>query len=163
MDSVYLHFTAGGRELAFPAAAIAEVVALPRLMRPPSTPPLIEGLMNLRGEPVPVVLLPRLLDLPQSPQTPFSIAIVLKPGLEGGWAVRVDRALDVVIWPDASVGPAPADLAFNDCVAGVRTEPEGRMVPVLSPARLLERRERLILAAYRDRAQQRQELWRIPS
>lgn len=169
MDSVYLHFTAVGRDLAFPVAAIAEVVALPRLMRPPATPPLVEGIMNLRGQPVPVILLSLLLDLPRSPQGPFTIqtafttAIVFKPGIEGGWAAQADRVLDVVTWPDSTVGPAPADLAFNDCVAGIRTEADGRMVPVLSPERLLERRERLILAAYRDRAQQRQELWRIPS
>lgn len=150
---------AGGRDLAVSTSAVGEVVALPRLWRPPTAPPLVEGLMNCRGDPVPVIRLARLLGLPDSRIGLFAPVIVFKDE-DGAWAALVDRVVDVVAWPDKMLEPAPADLTFNDCVSEIGVEAEGRLVPVLSLKRLLERRERQILTAFRDRALQRQEEWK---
>lgn len=160
MERFYLLFTVGGRELAVLADSVGEVVALPRLTRPPASPPLVEGLMNLRGKSVPVIKLARLLGLSEPIRVGLFSSVIIFRDEPVRWAALVERALDVVQWPDTMIEPAPGDLTFNDCVSEIAVEAGARLVPVVSLARLLERRERQLLAAFHDQALRRQVDWK---
>lgn len=147
-----LLFHLSGSALAFPADAIAELVLEPRLLRPPAAPSVVAGLLNRRGEPVPVVRLSRLLELPDPPPGLFRVLVVLSRPLR--WAVLAERA-DAVL--DLHTQPPPeAGMSFNDCVtalAGIA----GGMVAVLSPERLLRRNEILALEDFSQWAGERME------
>lgn len=56
-----LTFAAGGRALAIPADAVAEVVAAPRITRVPQSPASLRGLANLRGKVTPILSVDTLL------------------------------------------------------------------------------------------------------
>lgn len=147
-----LLFHLSGTALAFPADAIAELVLEPRLIRLPATPTVVAGLMNRRGQPVPVVRLSRLLGLPEPSSGLFRVLVVLSRPLH--WAVLVERA-DAVL--DLRTQPPPeAGMTFNNCVTALAATADA-MVAVLSPERLLRRREALALEDFRQRSRERME------
>lgn len=51
----YLTFTAAGERLAIPIAVVKEIIELPTITRVPMTPEAIRGVINLRGNVVPVI------------------------------------------------------------------------------------------------------------
>lgn len=142
--------------LAIPASSVAELVHLPRLARLPSQPPVLEGVLTLRGRVAPVVRLDRLLGLGEGRLGPFSALVVLSRPPPAPWAVIVERAVDVV--EAEAPEPTPSDWSFNDCVGWTWATPAGA-VPVLAPDRLMDRRERQVLEAFRDEAERRREEW----
>lgn len=160
---VHLVFTLAGTRLALPADAVAEIVFEPRLVRPPGAPPALVGVMNLRGWLVPVVALARLFGLPPAPAGAFRPLVVLRRPAPAPWAVRVDEVVDVVEVAAEDLRPPLGGTLFDACVAalfdacaaGLYAAPGGGMIPVLSPDRLLDRREAETLAAMRDRAAER--------
>ncbi|HLO79184.1 MAG TPA: chemotaxis protein CheW, partial [Magnetospirillum sp.] len=135
-------FAVSGRRLAFPADAVAELVLEPALESPPEMPTVLAGLFNLRGRVVPVVRPDRLLGLPPPAAGLFRTLLVIN-GRDGPWALLAERAL-AVVEADAAEA-APADVSFDDCVVAMHAAPEGA-VPVLSPDRLVRRREAQVLA-----------------
>lgn len=136
--------------LALPADCLAEIVLEPRLIRPPTAPKVVAGVMDLRGCMVPVVRLDRLLGLPAPSSAPFRPVLVLSRPPPAPWAVLVDEVEDVVDSGTPRL-PSPPEIAFDDCVLGLLPL-SGGPVPVLAPERLLRKRETLALEDFGDRA-----------
>lgn len=154
---LWLEVTMAGMALALPATAIAEIVPLPRLWRPPGAPPVVFGVMDLRVQAVAVVRLDRLLGLDNDGRLgPFSPVVVLKG--TAPWGVAVERAVGVHRIEAGQVAPAPADSSFNGCVEVVVP---GRMPPLLllRPERLLLVREKRALEAFAEMARERAGEW----
>ena len=150
-----LFFQLGGQLCALPADAVAEVVPLPALSRPPGLPDLLEGLLNLGGQTVPVVRLDRLLGLP--PLTPglYTPLLILRPG---PLALLVETVRGLVSVPAAEVRPGPAGHSCNDCLEGELTlagVPSAPPVALLCPERLLLAQERRCLEQVRAAEQVR--------
>lgn len=154
-SEMHVVFRLSGTRLALPADCIAEIVLEPRLVRPPTAPPVVAGVMVLRGCLVPVIRLERLLELPKPANLPFRPLLVLSRPPPAPWAVLVER-VEEILGPEFVRLPPPADLAFDDCVSALLATPEGA-VPVLAPERLLRKRESLALEVFRDRAAARLE------
>lgn len=125
---------------AVPVRSVREVVDAPAVTPVPRAPACVEGIINLRGNVVPVVNLARRL------------------GLEG---VAGARCIVVVEWDDEEVGllvdevaaVQPLDELQTDGIAGaggtadpfaaaLSRLPDGRVIVVLDLARLLDLRER---------------------
>ena len=157
--NTHVIFRLSGARLALPADSVAEIVLEPRLMRPPGAPEVVAGLMDLRGCAVPVVRLDRLLGLAEPARAPFRPLLVLSRPPPAPWAVLAE-AVEQVFFADQPMAPAPRDLSFDDCVAGM-VATQGGMVPVLAPERLLRKRESLALEEFRDRAAARLEGFRL--
>lgn len=153
LSDLLVMFAVSGSTLALPADAVSEFVPEPALLRPPGMPSVLAGLFRLRGRVVPAVRTERLLDLPPPRPGPFRALVVLRSS-EGPWALLVERVMAVV--SAGELAPAPAGLSFYDCVMALHSTAEGA-VPVLSPYRLMRRRESLALASFADRAAQRWE------
>lgn len=151
LSEMFLTFRLSGGRLALPADCVAEIVLEPRLDRLPTAPPVVAGVMNLRGDAVPVLRAERILGRAEPVPAPFRAVIVLSRPPPAPWALLVDRADDVA---PASLSAVPPDMAFDDCVCGVLVLADG-LVPLLSPERLLRRREADALEAFRDRAAER--------
>jgi purine-binding chemotaxis protein CheW len=154
-SEMHVVFRLSGARLALPADCVAEIVLEPQLTRPPAAPPVMAGLMNLRGCVVPVIRLERLLELPAPAPGPFRPLLVLSRPPPAPWAVLVEQ-VEAVLGNDFRGEPPPADLAFNDCVVAVLATPDG-LVAVLAPERLMRKREALALEAFVDRANARLE------
>lgn len=67
----------GTRQLAIPAGDVAEIVRLPKLTRVPHTPRSLVGVVNLRGNVVPVLSLARLLNEREDALSPVSRIVML--------------------------------------------------------------------------------------
>jgi purine-binding chemotaxis protein CheW len=147
-----LLFRLGGHACALPADAVAEVVPLPLLSRPPGLPDLLEGLLNLGGWAVPVVRLDRLLGLP--PLTPGLYTPLLVLRRPAALALLVEAVQGLVSVPAADVRPGAPGHSCNDCLEGELTL-AGRPVALLDPERLLLAKERRCLAALQAAEQER--------
>jgi purine-binding chemotaxis protein CheW len=150
-------FELSNRSFALDPAAVARVVALPLLSRPPGTPPLLHGFLNLGGEAVPVLDLRRLLDLAGpdgasepgpdgrppaagAPPDPYAHLIIVKRA-PVPLALLVDRAIGLLAVDDEAVSPLQAGQTFNDC-AEQSVQLADRTVALLSVDRLLLQEER---------------------
>lgn len=158
LTGLHLVFDVSSTLMALPAEAVAEMVLLPRLARFPAMPAMLEGVMNLRGHAVPVIAMARLLGLGGGAPGRFSPVVVLGGAVR--WGALVDRAV-AVDHLTPSPDPPPPDLSFNDCVAAMAVGAAGGepLLPVLDPARLLTRREILVLGDFRRLAEDRLEEW----
>ncbi len=158
---LHLIFEVSSTMMALPVEAVAEVVLLPRLGRFPAMPTMLDGVMNLRGRAVPVVAMARLLGLGEGNPGRFSPVVVM--GGTVSWGGLVDRAV-AVAQLTRSPQPPPPDLTLNDCVVAMAGGEVGEfggigLLPILDPARLLTRREMLVLGDFRRLAEDRLEEW----
>lgn len=84
-----------GRRLGLPAASVRELLRAVQITPVPRTSPWVEGIINLRGQIVPVLDFRRWLNLPAKPLDPSEHFVVVQAG-ERLVTFRVDRAVDLV-------------------------------------------------------------------
>jgi purine-binding chemotaxis protein CheW len=84
-----LVFMVGGSRCAVPLAHVHEVARAVAITPLPTAPPIVEGVINVRGTVVPVVDLRSRLDLPPEPLRPEQRLIVVQAGARTV-ALRVD-------------------------------------------------------------------------
>lgn len=104
-------FELGERFFAFRGEAIREVlIGSERLFFVPGMPASVEGVINVRGDIVSVILLYSLLQLDSTqPKTSGSSLLLAEAsGMQTG--VRVDSLLDVVDWPLSQLKQPPESL-----------------------------------------------------
>lgn len=154
--SPHLFFRVSGEAFALPTPDVRELVLPPRLWRPPTCPAALAGILDLRGEAIPVLRLDRLLGLAPAAGGPFAPIVVLRRR-GGDWAVAADAVLDVA--PGLSSSPVDG-AAFHGCVAARLTWAAGE-AHLLAPERLLQRREEAVLEEFRSLAAHRMDVeWR---
>ena len=112
-----LLFELGGQRYGLPADCVREVVRMVAITSLPRAPRVIEGVVNVRGEIVPVYDLRVRFNLPPREPDPAEHLIVLKV-LAGSVAIRVDAAESFETVPDVDVTPPSS---FADSLGGVAT------------------------------------------
>ncbi len=108
--SEWLCCQAGGQTLGVPVSAVREVVRCADLSPMPLTPPVVRGVMNLRGNPLLVLDLAALLGLAERPPKRHSAVVVVHAGqARSGTAVGlwVDRVHEILNVDAAQVGASP--------------------------------------------------------
>lgn len=143
----FLIFRLGEEEYGLPIAAVEEVARRPeRLTRVPHAPAYLEGVMNLRGQVIPVIDQRHRFAAEGGPRGAGRIVIVTVNGLRAGFAV--DAVTEVRAVPAAELAPAPqlaaTALPVFDRVA--RLGRDGRMILLIAPQALLDAAERDLLA-----------------
>lgn len=150
----YVVFRLGPDEFGLPVEAVDEVARAPaKVARLPKTPAFLEGVINLRGEVLPVVDQRRRFDMPPAEDLDARRLIVLRTERHRA-GVIVDRVSEVLRCDPTAIEQAP-DLAgeANRLVNGVvNLEASGRLVMLLDPAELLTRAERGLLDAFQPGA-----------
>ncbi len=146
----FLVFRLGEDEYGLPIDAIDEVTRLPeKITRVPKTPKFLEGVVNLRGEVLPVIDQRRRFDLPAIEDgTRRRIVVVRTKQHRAG--VIVDSVTDILTSSSDAIDPAP-DLTgeATRLVSGIlNLEAAGRIVLLLDPAELLTRAERGLLDSF---------------
>ncbi len=107
-NALYVHFEVGGTSFLAAASEVQEIMTAPRPVPVPLAPPAIAGLINLRGQIMPVVELGRLLGEAERPDAP--LGVVVRAGTEA-FALLVDAVHDVVEISPTMLHPPPVNLA----------------------------------------------------
>ena len=126
---------------AAPVEKVQEILDMRPIARLPQTPETLLGMIDVRGQGIPVVDLRFTLGLPAAPDTENTRIIVL--ALAGQEAdqrlgLRADRVFEVTILDDDALDPPPAVSGnwSGHCIAGIGRR-NGRFVTVLDLERLL--------------------------
>jgi purine-binding chemotaxis protein CheW len=146
-EKAFLVFRLGDEEFGLPVEAVVEVAAAPeQVTRIPKTPKFLEGVVNLRGDVVPVIDQRRRFELPPSPDPRRRRLVVLRTGRYRA-ALIVDGVREVLRVAAGAIAPGP-DIAqeATRLVSGVANlERDGRLVLLLDPEELLTRSEQRLL------------------
>jgi purine-binding chemotaxis protein CheW len=143
---------------AVPLENVERIVPMAQLAHPPGLPSPLEGILNLAGIAVPVLRLERLLQLPVQRPGLYSMLILLKGASEGGVALLVDRVSEVLTVAESALIPVGKQHSFNGC-AEAAVPVRDDIIPLLSTAQILLRKERESLAEFQALAQLRLQEW----
>jgi purine-binding chemotaxis protein CheW len=150
-ELILLVFRLGNDEFALPIDAVVEVAQVPaQITRVPKTPKFLEGVVNLRGEVLPVVDQRRRFDMPKLEKSEARRLVVVKTERHRA-GIIVDGVSDVLRTDRANVAAPPnlTDEKTARLVRGViNLEKAGRMVLLLDPAELLTRAEQGLLDTF---------------
>jgi purine-binding chemotaxis protein CheW len=151
----FVVFRLGEDEFGLPIEAVNEVARVPeQISRLPRTPRFLEGVVNLRGEVLPVVDQRRRFDMPPLTEKAGRRLIVVRTEKHRAGLI-VDAVLEVLRCSADRIEPAPN--LTNETVrlvhGVINLEKAGRMVLLLDPAELLTRAERGLLDAFEAKAE----------
>ena len=149
-EQTFLVFRLGEDEFALPIEAVDEVGRVPaQITRLPKTPKFLEGVVNLRGDVLPVVDQRRRFDMPASSDTERRRLVVVRTELHRAGLI-VDSVSDVLrVSGNAVEAPPALTDEIARLVRGViNLEQSQRIVLVLDPAELLTAAERGRLDAF---------------
>lgn len=147
----FLVFRLGGDEFALPIEMVDEVAQVPEpITRVPKTPKFLEGVVNLRGEVLPVIDQRKRFDMPRSEQPATTRRLIVVRTQKHRAGLIIDAISDVIRVLPAAVEPAPE---LTDGIARlvrgvINLEQSGRIVLVLDPLELLTQAERGRLDAF---------------
>ena len=148
-----LVFRLGEDEFALPIEEVDEVTRVPdEITRVPKTPKFLEGVINLRGDVLPVVDQRRRFDMPRFEGAGRRLIVVRTDRHRAG--LIVDSVSEVLRHAENAIGPPP-DLTddISRLVRGVINLAErGRIVLLLDPVELLTRAERELLDSFASKA-----------
>jgi len=146
----FVVFRLGDDDFGLPIEAVEEVALVPQqISRLPKTPKFLEGVVNLRGDVLPVVDQRRRFDMaPPADRATQRLMVVRTERHRAG--LIVDSVSDVLRCPANAIAPAPnLTNEKTRLVHGViNLEKSGRIILLLDPAELLTRAERGLLDAF---------------
>ena len=150
-ELIVLVFRLGDDEFAIPIEAVVEVAQVPlQITRVPKTPKFLEGVVNLRGEVLPVVDQRRRFDLPMLEKNAARRLMVIKTERHRAGLI-VDSVSDVLRTDRDNIAPPPqlTDEKTSRLVRGViNLEKANRIVLLLDPTELLTRAEQGLLDTF---------------
>jgi len=143
----HLAFRLGEECYGLPLEGVREIVRVPPLTEVPRAAPNLLGVMNLRGEVLPVYDLKVRLRLSLAAAkvagpdadpkaVPRSARVVVVRSPEGDAGVLVDAVLEVLRVPPSAIEPPPAGSAERGCIAGLARR-KGSLCILLDPKEVL--------------------------
>ncbi|HEY1944892.1 MAG TPA: chemotaxis protein CheW [Roseiarcus sp.] len=153
LERQFVIFRLGDDEFALPVDAVEEVARVPdRITRIPKTPGFLEGVVNVRGEVLPVVDQRRRFNMPRFEGAGRRLVVVRTDRRRAG--LIVDSVSEVLRCAGEAIGQPP-DLTDDIArlVQGViNLVEQARIVLVLDPVELLTRTEHEMLDAFEPKA-----------
>ena len=152
----FLVFRLGDDEFGLPIEAVDEVARVPeQITRLPKTPKFLEGVVNLRGDVLPVVDQRRRFDMPAAAERAGRRLVVVRTERHRAGLI-VDSVSDVLRCAADDIEPAPnlSNEAIKLVQGVINLEKAARMVLLLDPAELLTRAERGLLDTFQAKAGQ---------
>jgi purine-binding chemotaxis protein CheW len=122
-----LLFEVGGQRFALWAREVEHLVRATAIAALPSAPAIIDGVVNVHGEIVPVVDLAARFGLPRSPLSPAQHFIFARAGARRV-ALRVDRAVELIAVLRCDIKPPGQVAPGASHVAGIAAIPGGVIV-----------------------------------
>lgn len=134
----YATFTLGGHFLGVDVLEVQEVLRGQSLTRVPLASPVVEGLINLRGQIVTAVDMRRVLGLPSREAGEGAVSVVVRSS-QGAVSLQVDEIEDVIgLNADSFEAPPPnIESSVRALFSGVH-KLAGRLLLVLNTERTVE-------------------------
>lgn len=154
-ELIFLVFRLGNDEFGLPIDTVAEVMQVPaQITRVPKAPKFLEGVVNLRGDVLPVVDQRRRFDMPALDKPEGRRIVVIQTERHRAGLI-VDSVADVLrVAPDAVEPPPALTEATSRLVRGVvNLEQSERLVLVLDPSEVLTRAEQGLLDTFQQSSQ----------
>jgi purine-binding chemotaxis protein CheW len=151
----FIVFRLGDDEFGLPVEAVDEVARVPdKVTRVPRTPAFLEGVVNLRGDVLPVIDGRRRFDMPPAEVAERRRLLVVRSERHRAGLI-VDAVLGISFATRDAIEPAPdvTGEATRLVQGVVNLEAEGRIVLLLEPADLLTRTERGFIDALAGEAE----------
>jgi len=146
----FLVFQLEGNEFALPIEAVEEVARVPeQITRLPKAPKFLEGVVNLRGEVLPVVDQRRRFDMSATSTGQKRRLVVVRTEQHRAGLI-VDSVSEVLRCSPELIRPSP-DLtgdALGIVHSVINLDASGRMILLLDPSELLTRTERGLLDSF---------------
>lgn len=142
----FIGFTVGKEEYGMELLRVREVIRLREVTRLPRAPSFVKGIINLRGEVIPIIDLRCRFGLSMRDDTAETRVIVVE--VEGRpVGMTVDSASQVVRIPKDQIDPPPPvlDGSSREFITGVG-KLDGRLVVLLDADEVLNSQERTALA-----------------
>jgi len=122
-----LTFDLSGRRFALPASAVREVTRAVAIAPLPKAPPIVEGVINVRGIVVPMLDIRQRFGLSPTPVAPEQHLLIAQAGSRVV-ALRVDRAVDLVSVDEAAIESGARVVPGVEYVAGIAKLQDGLIV-----------------------------------
>jgi len=137
-DGQFCTFFVHGLFMGVEVTRVQEVIRYQQLTHVPLTPPIIAGLMNLRGQIVTAIDLRRRLGLPERADGELPVNVVIRSS-EGAMSLLVDHIGDVIDVAAESFERPPQTLTGDarELILGAY-KLEGRLLLVLDTVRALD-------------------------
>jgi len=142
-EEQFVIFKLEKQEYAVPIESVREIVRVPEeLTHIPKAPEFVEGVINLRGQVLPVIDLRKRFDLPvkERDETQRIMVFVIEEQVIG---FMVDAVTEVKKIPKIAIAKAPALTTEQSKLFKriANLEKEGRMIQIIEPEGLLNQRE----------------------
>ncbi len=133
----FLAFLVGDEEYCLPVMLVREIRGWSQPTPLPHANTALVGVINLRGTVLPVIDLGKALALPCADPKQRPVVIVVEDSARLGGLI-VDRVLDIIALPAASLEPPPAIPTQGGivCIAALALH-DGRLLRILNPSALL--------------------------
>lgn len=137
-DRQFCTFLLAGHHFGVDVTSVQEVIRAQEMTRVPLTPPVVRGLINLRGQIVTAIDLRRRLDLPDRPDGDPPVNVVVRTD-DGAVSLLVDEIGDVLDVPEAAFERSPETLAgpARDLIRGAY-KLDGRLLLILDTDRTVD-------------------------
>lgn len=152
--TVFAVFRLGASLFAVNARKVKEIAFMAHLSSPAGLPSLLAGFLNLAQQPIPIIRLHRLLDVPEVICGLYTQILILREnnGISAGWLV--DEVTHMVPLAADAIMAVPANQCFKDCSTGTFSWQED-VVTILDPDRVLLEKERESLRQFQVLEQMR--------
>jgi purine-binding chemotaxis protein CheW len=149
-DEQFIIFRLGDQEYGLPIAAVDEIARPPaQIARLPKAPAFVDGVINLRGNVVPIVDLRRRFEI--ASREPVASQRILVLALGGGkTGFMVDSVSEVMKVPATTIRPAPEVSPQQMRLIGrvANLDAQNRIILLVDPAQLLDEIEVDVLAKF---------------
>jgi purine-binding chemotaxis protein CheW len=152
----FVVFRLGADEFGLPIDAVEEVMRMPdQVARLPKTPKFLEGVVNLRGEVLPVVDQRRRFNMPAGEGLAGRRLVVVRTKAHRAGLI-VDSVSEVLRTAEDDIAAAPALTGETSALVRgvVNLERSGRIILLLDPSELLTRAEQGLLEKFSRAAEQ---------
>lgn len=155
-ENVYLSFVLAGEHFAVGISKVAEILEVPTITVVPQMPPFMKGIINLRGNVLPVVDTRVKFNLGETPYTATTVIIVLQvQSAEGEFSVGAlaDSAQEVMEINPAQLKPLPTlgNRLRSEFILGI-AEVNQHLVMLLDTDRVFTLEELVGIAAVAELA-----------
>ena len=122
-----MSFELSGSHFALTSTVVREIVRAVSIAPLPKAPPIIEGVINVRGTLVPVLDIRQRFGLAAAPLTPSDHLILAQAG-KRPVAIRVTQATGLVAVPEEDIVAPSGTVPGAEMVAGIARLPDGVLV-----------------------------------
>ncbi len=143
--SRYLNFTLAGESYCMEILKVKEIMGMTSITPIPQTPPFIRGVINLRGQIIPIVDLRLKFGLEFTEYHKRTTIIVVEVDMEGDLMLMglvVDAIQEVIAIPEEKINPLPYinSKVRAEYIRGVADTPEGMKI-ILDVVKILSDEE----------------------